>query len=226
MLSGTTARNEPPIRLFKSDFLEFFSHINPLTVALVWTPITLYFLVRAIIDRPANVSILYVPVGVAVGWFVWTFMEYTIHRFVFHYHPSTERLKRFFFLMHGVHHAQPMCRTRLVMPPVISVPLSLFFYGAVYLVVVPILGAPHWLNPLMAGLVGGYLVYDLMHYQIHHAQVRSGWFFQLRKHHLRHHGACSFMRYGVSTSLWDHVFGTMPKTSCQELLKQLEAQKS
>jgi sterol desaturase/sphingolipid hydroxylase (fatty acid hydroxylase superfamily) len=223
MIPDTAARSDEPIRLFKSDFLESFSHISPLTVALVWAPVTAYFLVRSFLDRPAAVSILYIPVGVFVGWFVWTFMEYTIHRFIFHYHPSTERLKRFFFMMHGVHHAQPMCRTRLVMPPVLSVPLSLFFFGAVYVIVVPILSVPHWLNPLMAGLVGGYLVYDLMHYQIHHSRLRSGWFFQLRKHHLRHHGACSFMRFGVSTSLWDRVFGTMPKAPCQELLKQREA---
>jgi sterol desaturase/sphingolipid hydroxylase (fatty acid hydroxylase superfamily) len=226
MDTQTALRDDPPIRLFKSDFLEFFSHISPGAVAAIWTPVTLFFLWRAIVARPEGVSLLYVPVGVLVGWAVWTFCEYTLHRFLFHYHPRTERLKRMFFLMHGVHHAQPMCRTRLVMPPALSVPMSFVFFGAAYLIFVPILGLAHWLNPVFAGLVGGYLIYDLMHYSIHHSSVKSGWWYEFRKHHLRHHGACDFLRFGVTTTFWDRVFGTMPNAPCQELLEQRAAKQS
>ena len=33
-----------PIRLFKSDFLEFFSHVHPAAVLVVWVPLTGLFL--------------------------------------------------------------------------------------------------------------------------------------------------------------------------------------
>lgn len=214
MTSSSSRTQEQPIRLFRSDFLEFFSHISPTVVALIWTPVFLYLVYAAYAESVGERSLLYIPVGVLLGWFIWTFVEYVLHRFIFHYHPRTERLKRFFFVMHGVHHAQPMCRTRLVMPPAISVPLAVAFYGLYFLVVVVLLGIPHWLNPLFAGAVGGYLVYDLMHYQIHHSNIKAGAFFELRKHHLRHHGVCDFMRFGVSIPLWDHVFGTMPDDDC------------
>lgn len=211
---------DEPIRLFKSDFLEFFSHISPVAVAAIWAPVMLFFLYLGIRQHGQSGTLWIVPLGVALGWFVWTFCEYMLHRFIFHYHPKTERLKKAFFVMHGVHHAQPMCRTRLVMPPALSVPLSFGFYAAFHGLFVGLLGAPGWFNPVFAGVIGGYLVYDLTHYSIHHVNVTEGWFFKLRKHHLRHHGACSFLRFGVSTSLWDHVFGTMPKADCNELLKQ------
>lgn len=215
-----TAFSQPPIRLFRSDFLEFFSHISPLTVAIVWTPVVVFFIGSALLERGPNWGIV-VPVGVFLGWFVWTFVEYTMHRFIFHYHPKTEKLKRMFFVMHGVHHAQPMCKTRLVMPPAVSVPVAVVFYGLFDLITVRLIGSPQWFHPVFGGFIAGYLIYDLIHYSIHHSSVRSGIFFAIRTHHLRHHGACSFMRFGVTFSLWDHVFGTMPKAPCAELVKKM-----
>jgi sterol desaturase/sphingolipid hydroxylase (fatty acid hydroxylase superfamily) len=216
------AFRQPPIRLFRSDFLEFFSHISPVTVAILWTPVVAYFIGAAAL-RLGRDGWFIVPAGVFLGWFVWTFVEYTMHRFIFHYHPKTERLKRVFFVMHGVHHAQPMCKTRLVMPPAISVPVALVFYGLFQLITVRLIGAPQWFYPVFGGFIGGYLIYDMMHYSIHHSSVRSGIFFAIRVHHLRHHGACSFMRFGVTFSLWDHVFGTIPKGTCAELLQEMQS---
>lgn len=214
MNSASPRSREEPIRLFRSDFLEFFSHISPTVVLAVWGPVFLYFLGAAVLlDGPEH-GYLFIPVGLFLGWFAWTFFEYILHRFVFHYHPKTERFKRMFFVMHGVHHAQPMCRTRLVMPPALSIPLSVFFYGGLHLLVVELLAVPHWFNPLFAGMVAGYLVYDLTHYMIHHSRSTKGFFFEFRKHHLKHHGRCDFMRFGVSTTIWDRVFGTLPAGDC------------
>jgi sterol desaturase/sphingolipid hydroxylase (fatty acid hydroxylase superfamily) len=220
MQANTTTQQDPPIRLFRSDFLEFFSHISPVAVAILWTPVTLFFLWRGIVEARNGVAWYVLPIGVFVGWFIWTFVEYTMHRFIFHYHPSTERLKRVFFMVHGVHHAQPMCRTRLVMPPALSVPLALGFFGLFRLIVISALGAENWFNPVFTGFIGGYLVYDLMHYNLHHSRIKSGAFFSLRKHHLRHHGRCDFLRFGVTMPLWDHVFGTMPQSDCAEEIKK------
>ena len=220
MQAQSTSRGDPPIRLFKSDFLEFFSHITPTAVAVVWTPVVVYFLFRAWQQVVEGVALWQVILAVGLGWFIWTFVEYTMHRFVFHYHPRTERLKRMFFMVHGVHHAQPMCRTRLVMPPALSVPLAAAFYGLFYLVMVTFLDMQAWLYPIFAGFIGGYLIYDLMHYSLHHSRIKSGAFFRLRKHHLRHHGRCDFLRFGVSITLWDHVFGTLPQNNCEEEIKQ------
>lgn len=220
MASESPRIADEPIRLFRSDFLEFFSHISPTVVALIWAPVSLYFLGAAILQDGPVVGYWMIPVGVFAGWFVWTFVEYTLHRFLFHYHPSTARLKRMFFMMHGVHHAQPMCRTRLVMPPALSVPMSFFFFGFFHLLVVQVMGIGHWFNALFAGFIGGYLIYDMMHYQIHHSQIKDGAFFELRKHHLRHHGRCDFLRFGVSAPFWDWVFGTMPQDDCAEIIKE------
>ncbi len=57
----------------------------------------------------------------------------------------------------------------------------------------------------------GYLIYDITHYATHHFTMRRGIFKFLKRYHLKHHYKTPDLRYGVSSPLWDWVFGTMPK---------------
>ncbi|MFA5836356.1 MAG: sterol desaturase family protein [Bellilinea sp.] len=200
--------NEEPIRLFESDFLEFFSHIHPAVVVIIWLPISLYALVRGFIDWPQGQGLGWIFFAFLFGLFLWTLAEYLLHRFVFHYRPKTEAQKKIFFLFHGVHHAQPQCKTRLVMPPVVSIPLALLFYGFFHLFFGAILGGSHWVGPLFSGFIIGYLAYDLTHYATHHFPMRTGIWKALKRHHMRHHFKSPNMRFGVSSPFWDYVFKT------------------
>jgi sterol desaturase/sphingolipid hydroxylase (fatty acid hydroxylase superfamily) len=130
---------------------------------------------------------------------------------VFHFKPRTPAEERVSFLVHGVHHAQPMEKTRLVMPPPVSIPLALLFYALFRLAIGVLLRQPAWVAPLFAGLVSGYIAYDMLHYSTHHFQLRSAALKFLRRHHMRHHAGSWNDRFGVSSPLWDYVFGTMPR---------------
>lgn len=199
-----------PIRLFQSDFLEFFTHIHPGVIILIWTPVVVYFLAQPLLNPPVGTSLGFVPAAFLLGIFVWTFMEYMLHRFVFHYRPRSPWQARVVFLFHGVHHKQPQCKTRLVMPPVVSVPLAFVFYGLFYGIVAVGLGLPYWTAPLFSGAIFGYLLYDLTHYATHHLPMRRGLMRYLKRYHLKHHYKTPDQRFGVSSPLWDIVFGTKP----------------
>jgi sterol desaturase/sphingolipid hydroxylase (fatty acid hydroxylase superfamily) len=205
-----TTRGQEPIRLFKSDLLEFFTHIHPAVVLILWAPVAIYFLVRAIAGRATDAPPLYIPSGFLTGLFVWTFTEYAAHRFLFHYRPRTRRQERVLFLFHGVHHAQPHSKTRLVMPPVVSLPLAVLFYVAFRLILGTVLGAPQWVPPLFSGFVAGYLAYDMLHYATHHFPMRRGYWKYLKRYHMQHHFKTPNQRFGVSSPLWDAVFKTKP----------------
>ena len=207
--------SEVPIRLFKSDFLEFFTHIHPAVVVIIWLPVAVYFMTRAVITRAAGVSAIYLPIGFLLGLFLWTITEYTLHRFVFHYKPRSPRQERITFLFHGIHHAQPQCKTRLVMPPVVSIPLSLIYYGLLTLILGTLLGIHQWIWPIYSGLVIGYLAYDLTHYATHHFRMRQGILKFLKRYHMQHHYKTPNQRFGVSSPLWDMVFGTYPREELQ-----------
>ncbi len=201
-------RSKEPIRLFESDVLEFFTHIHPAVIVVIWLPVAGYSLYRAA-TVPTALG-LRLSAGILVGLFAWTLVEYVMHRFVFHFPPRTPWQERLSFLFHGVHHAQPMVKSRLVMPPAVSIPLAAFWYGVLYLVVGVLLGAGAWIGPVFAGLVLGYVAYDLTHYATHHFKVRWAPYQYIRRYHLHHHTQTPQKRFGVTSPLWDIVFGTKP----------------
>lgn len=206
----TGAQGAAPIRLFSSDFFEFFTHVHPAMVPVVWVPLAAVFLWRAIQLAGTWGHPYSVLPGFAAGIFLWTAAEYLLHRFIFHFKPRTDRQKRIAFLIHGVHHAQPRVKTRLVMPVMMSIPLAVFFYALFSLVISYALRAPWLTASVFSGYVIGYVFYDLAHYTLHHVQFKRGPGKFLRNHHMRHHTEWD-TRFGVSSPLWDHVFRTEPK---------------
>lgn len=207
------SRTEQPIRLFKSDVLEFFTHVHPALVPIIWLPVALYHLALAVSERPASgLAPLHLVAGFAIGLVVWSLTEYVVHRFVFHFEPKDPPpwVDRLIFLFHGIHHAQPWDPTRLVMPPAASVPLALLFYWLFRQVVGGWLGAPQWVNVLFSGFVVGYLIYDMLHYATHHLPMKWGPLKIIKKYHMLHHYKTPNERYGVSSPAWDVVFGTYP----------------
>jgi sterol desaturase/sphingolipid hydroxylase (fatty acid hydroxylase superfamily) len=205
------SKDPTPIRLFKSDFLEFFTHITPLAVLIIWLPVVGFFLVWSVIHASGKNFPVYIPVGFILGMFLWTLMEYTLHRFVFHFPARGKTLERIIFLFHGIHHAQPQCKTRLVMPPAVSIPMAFIFYGLYTLIIASLLRIPWWSAPLFAGTIFGYLIYDMIHYATHHLPMHNGYAKFLKRYHMQHHFKTPNLRYGVSSPLWDLVFRTMPK---------------
>lgn len=204
--------SEIPIRLFQSDFLEFFTHVHPITIIVIWTPYALAMLWRGYLARPAGTGLGYLAGSFLVGLVIWTFVEYNIHRFFFHFTPHSPLAERIVFLFHGVHHAQPKMKTRLVMPPAVSIPMAAMFYLLFYLAAAVLLGKPHWVGPLVSGFTIGYLTYDLMHYATHHFPMRHGSVFRyLKRHHMLHHYKTPDQRFGVSSPFWDWVYGTLPR---------------
>ncbi len=209
----TVSTSKEPIRLFKSDFMEFFTHIHPAVIVVIWLPVVVFFLLQSAQQgRQAGIW-LQLPFGFLIGLFLWTLSEYLLHRFLFHYRPRTPSQERIFFLFHGIHHAQPQVKTRLVMPPVLSIPMSAIFYLLFWGVGSIIPGAQAWSGALFGGFLTGYLLYDLTHYATHHVPMRKGYFKYLKRYHNQHHYKTPDDRFGVSSPLWDMIFGTFPVES-------------
>jgi 4-hydroxysphinganine ceramide fatty acyl 2-hydroxylase len=188
------------VRMFESDFLEFFSHVHPVTPLVIYVPVIGYMFYLAFWER--RLAPLVVAGLFLFGFLFWTLLEYLIHRYAFHYEPKSGLGKRFHFMLHGVHHDYPNDASRLVMPPSVSIPLALVFYGIFLVLFGRYAPAP------FAGLVFGYLCYDMIHYAIHHFPMNRGVWLWLKQYHLRHHYQDDHHGYGVSSPLWDFVFRT------------------
>jgi sterol desaturase/sphingolipid hydroxylase (fatty acid hydroxylase superfamily) len=194
-------KNESP-RFFDSDFIEFFSHVHPVTPVAIFVPIITGLLYFAMGPRRLSIS---ATAGLFVlGVLTWTLVEYLMHRCLFHYEPKTRLGKRLHFLVHGAHHDYPQDASRLVAPPAFSIPVAAVFYGLFWCVFGRLTPAP------VAGFLFGYLCYDMIHYATHHFPMKRGVGLWLKQYHLRHHYKDDARGYGVSNPLWDYVLGTRP----------------
>jgi len=189
--------------MFESDFIEFFSRVHPATPLLLHMPVVGYMLYLSLWQR--KLSILAVAGLFVLGILLWTLIEYLIHRYIFHYEPKSRLGKRLHYIVHGVHHDYPNDARRLVMPPSISVPLAVLFYILFLLIF------GHLAPGVFAGLVFGYICYDMLHYATHHFPMKRGLWLWLKQYHLRHHYKNDDAGFGISSPIWDYVFGTTRK---------------
>ena len=193
-------RASPP--MFESRVLDAFTRVHPVIPVVIFVP--------AIVALAAwDLSQVGVPaaIGLAVGGYaLWTLFEYWLHRLVFHFEPQEGLGARMHWIIHGVHHDHPNDPMRLVMPPAVSVPLAAAVFGVLYLAF-----GVSYAPGLGAGFFAGYLVYDMMHYYLHHFRPRGPLGRMLRERHMRHHFQDETRGFGISAPYWDEVFRTSPR---------------
>ncbi|MBK6290622.1 MAG: sterol desaturase family protein [Ignavibacteria bacterium] len=201
MCAMFVSNKDETIPLFKNPILEYFSHIHPITPVVVFVPVIVWMMVLSF----GEVALWSTGVFFLAGVLAWTLTEYTIHRFAFHIHPTSNLGKKMHFLVHGIHHDYPRDSTRLVMPLLVSVPLAVVFFWAFK-------GAfsPHH-HALYAGFLFGYVAYDSIHYATHHFPMTNRFGRFLKEYHMKHHYVDEHTAYGVSNPLWDYVFNTVPE---------------
>lgn len=131
------------------------------------------------------------------GAAAWTLIEYAIHRFVLH---GIQPFRGW----HTRHHEKPMAL--IAAPTLVSATLiaSLIFLPAL------VIGGWWHAAALTLGLTVGYLAYGLTHHATHHWRARSDWLRRRKRWHALHHRTGGADCYGVTSSFWDHLFGTAP----------------
>jgi sterol desaturase/sphingolipid hydroxylase (fatty acid hydroxylase superfamily) len=191
------------LRIFESPVLELLSRAHPVTPGVWFGPVV----VVAWVVSPGRVGLGATAALYAAGVLFFSFFEYALHRFAFHglirLAARDARYRFMAFMAHGYHHEFPNDPSRLVMPPMVSWPLALAFTG----LFVGLFGGDRAL-PLLAGAMTGYIAYDWVHYYTHHARPTWRLGKWMRAYHLRHHFQDHDAFYGISSPLWDVVFGT------------------
>jgi dihydroceramide fatty acyl 2-hydroxylase len=191
----------PP--MFDSRLLDACSRVHPSVPIVIFLPAIVAMIGWQLSMKSAPM----VAVLVLVGYALWTLFEYWLHRLVFHFEPEQGMGARMHWIIHGVHHEHPNDPLRLVMPPAVSVPLALLIFVALRLA----FGA-HYAPGVAGGFYAGYLIYDMIHYYVHHFTPRGRLGRMLRERHMRHHFQDDTRGFGISAPYWDEVFRTSPRS--------------
>jgi dihydroceramide fatty acyl 2-hydroxylase len=154
------------------------------------------------------IGMLAIVLWLASGCATWTLLEYAIHGWLGH------RFQTFVSPMHQVHHRDPH---------------AVFTAGAWVPVGVVLLGGfaffgPHPAILFLIGLSAGFTAYEVLHYRIHFRRARNRWETRLRLRHLAHHERAPQQIFGVTTEMWDLVFGTEPARARMRELEQAAAE--
>ena len=144
------------------------------------------------------------PALIALGTLVWTLIEYLLHRFLLHYRPQRPALLAVVERLHLGHHRNPRDEAKITVPVSGSLPIAGALLGLFRLMA----GSWEVAALLMTGSIAGYLCYETVHFWIHCGAHRGRWLRQQRAHHFFHHFENQTRCFGVTTRLWDLVWGT------------------
>lgn len=189
------------IRMFKWDWMERLSHVHPATPFVIYIPVVSVAMYFAFMQP--HLQVQWILAHFALGMFIWTLIEYLMHRFFFHIPQTNKVFEMIYFYSHGIHHDAPNDATRLVMPPGASLPLATLFYFGF-----KAWGGEYYL-PQFSGFVTAYMVYDFIHFATHFFNWKSAWFRKIKENHMRHHFLTNKYNFGLSSPLWDYVFFTI-----------------
>lgn len=190
-------------QLFKNPILEKLSRTHiavPLSILTLYSAALLYWsVVNTSLSMGASVAMFF------AGVFFFTWVEYNMHRYIFHMGTFTKVREKFQYTIHGVHHEYPKDKTRLAMPPVLSITLA-----TILLLIFKVILADY-VFAFLPGFLMGYAVYLGMHYMVHAYQPPKNFFKYIWVNHSVHHYKNGELVFGVTSPMWDYVYGTMSK---------------
>lgn len=194
-------KNKGTRQLFKNPILEKLTrtHISvPLIIFFTYAAGLLYWSVMN-----TSLSATLTVILFFAGWLVFTWVEYMVHRHVFHMPVYTQTRAKIQYTMHGVHHEFPRDKDRLAMPPLISITVATILLLLFRLIMGDFVFA------FLPGFLVGYASYLAVHYMIHAYQPPKNFLKILWINHGVHHYKDGEIVFGVSSPLWDYVYGTM-----------------
>jgi sterol desaturase/sphingolipid hydroxylase (fatty acid hydroxylase superfamily) len=202
-MSEVKPQNKGTKQLFNNPVLEKLSrtHISvPLIIFFLYSTGLLYWSVTH-----TSLSAITTIVCFFIGMLFFTWVEYNAHRYLFHMPTYTKAKEKFQYTIHGVHHEFPKDKTRLAMPPLLSITISTILLLLFRLVM------GDYVFAFLPGFLTGYAMYLSVHYMVHAFQPPNNFLKMLWINHGIHHYKDGLVVFGVSSPLWDYIYGTMKK---------------
>ena len=140
-----------------------------------------------------HTSILGLSISYGSGLLIWSLLEYSFHRWIYHQGRTPAHVG------HKLHHQFP--RMLIAMPWFLVTAFLGCVWAFVYYLQI------HFILSFMAAITTGFVFYGAFHHIHHHFHFKNSWYRKLRAHHVIHHQFPD-VNFGVTTRLWDHVFGT------------------
>lgn len=197
-------KNKGTRQLFSNPVLEKLSRTHiavPVVIFVVYSGALLYWSITQTSLSPL------LSVGMFIlGTLSFSWLEYIVHRWVFHMKTYSALRAKWQYVIHGVHHEFPKDKDRLAMPPLLSITI------ATVLLLLLKVALGDLVFAFLPGFLVGYAAYLSIHYMVHAYQPPKNFLKALWINHSIHHYKDGEIIFGVSSPLWDYIYGTMKET--------------
>lgn len=181
--------------------VKFFASSNPVHLLLFVLPL---WVLSFYLMSGSSTSGLTLVLSFLGGVLYWSFLEYAIHRWLYHSKYPTRALHYFLGSFHLYHHRNMGDHRVLtagflmiyLMTPLVLSPLLYFTQD------------PGVFGAATLGLTAFYYFYEWIHYTLHYKVHQSGYLNYIQKYHLHHHDRAPRKNFGNTSHLWDVVLGT------------------
>ena len=112
--------------LMKNPHLEKLTRTHIAFPLILFSVISVILIYYGIIEKGFQIPDIILLFG--GGFLLFTLFEYLIHRYLFHLPATSPQREKFVYTMHGVHHDYPKDKSRLAMPPLLSLILATLFF--------------------------------------------------------------------------------------------------
>ena len=138
------------------------------------------------------------------GIFIWTFLEYLIHRYFLHPQVKQPWLGKILHYTHLKHHDDADDPHLFHIP----LPMTLLVYFMVTVFLYLIFWRADYTLSVMAIIMICYVIFEWFHLWVHMTTSRKPIARWYRKHHFIHHYRDTNRCFGVTTPIWDYIFRT------------------
>lgn len=193
-------RSNSNFTMDKPHWLFWLASKNPFFVMLKLAPILLGLLYLIWLKVPFEpIHALYFCTGLVF----WSFVEYAIHRWIYHIDYKIEPIRWFLDGFHRHHHNNLQDYRVLNAGFLLIYPIFILVFGLTLILT-------SWAFSLYftLGVLLYYFFYENIHYFIHYKAYESGYMKWIQQYHLYHHYRNWDVNYGNTLAVWDRILGT------------------
>ena len=88
MAKNFVSNKDETVRMFDNNFMEALSRVHPSVPLIIYVPVIFYLIYLSFAQHSfsiTRVSLLFIG-----GIFAWTFVEYVLHKYVFHFDAKSD----------------------------------------------------------------------------------------------------------------------------------------
>lgn len=139
---------------------------------------------------------------IIAGFFFWLFLEYVIHRYVFHHKSKNATIRKIVFAIHGIHHARPKNEVHF------DIPIFPTVIGWLIIITISYLIIGIYALPLITGTILMHIYYNYIHHVLHREKISNKYLRMLKESHMKHHFKDPNSNFGVTNVFFDKLFQT------------------